>query len=707
MSGPGYTQTEPTPTACSNLLLFSDIEGCIKTSNAGKEQHQLFCDSDTFYSIYKYLQTLGGNHVGFCGDFFDQGPKMGESIIGMAWLKQLFPGKVHIILGNRDVNKMRIMAELNMIREAKKKDITSIDGTKIYSRWQEEWINRLPPNYDTLTGDERFQFLLEKTFGAPKLLSNLMTEFTELVDETQVLDKTQAIALFQTIFTGNVVSRLPEDGLTTEEGLPRIPTKDIANFVIACKIILYSGKLIYRLQVGKKHVLLSHAGSPNPVMYSHDYMNMMGSAYTSKATIDIGSVANIANYYETLEAYRRPLVCKQEYGNVITTNDDNTRYDLTNLVDVEQVITNINLLKQQAYEDMFKPDLKDKVSAAWLLVQAMGIGTHPVKEFQLASPIQSCILIANCNVKIPYLNKRLLKHFKQSSNTVDVTVHGHVPFCGVVPIIGLIGAPREDDTGAQLEDENVEKLIFVALDTSNGNNPKIFDAMTLENVPLAYFTENTVGVGSLQSNGTVNLASDNIKRKDDSGKFMIHACKNGDIGDTDPDYHRGLVQTYYYEFAESEIPTIDEINALISSTAYMPMAEYKQSTKEKRVAEAAAAAAAAAAAERLRKDDRAEAPLIRDREEVDNSLPVTRAKSQPLERSKPQEAGNKNKSKNKRLRKCRKCLMCCNGSCDYNAKLNNTKRGSRKRKKARKTIKKSNNSKQRTRKQKKARKHKK
>ena len=136
MSGPGYTQTEPTPTACSNLLLFSDIEGCIKTSNAGKEQHQLFCDSDTFYSIYKYLQTLG-NHVGFCGDFFDQGPKMGESIIGMAWLKQLFPGKVHIILGNRDVNKMRIMAELNMIREAKKEDITSIYGTKIYSRWKE------------------------------------------------------------------------------------------------------------------------------------------------------------------------------------------------------------------------------------------------------------------------------------------------------------------------------------------------------------------------------------------------------------------------------------------------------------------------------------------------------------------------------------------------------------------------------------------
>ena len=221
--------------------------------------------------------------------------------------------------------------------------------------------------------------------------------------------------------------------------------------------------------------------------------------------------------------------------------------------------------------------------------------------------------------------------------------------------------------------------------------------MTLENVPLAYFTEDTVGVGSLQSTGAVNMARDNKKRE--GGKFMIHACKNDDTGDTDPDYHRGLVQTYDYEFAESDIPPIDKINALISSTAYMPMADYRQSAKEKRVAEAAA--------ERLRKDDRAEAPLIRDREEVDNSLPVTRAKSQPLERSKPQEAGNKNKSKNKRLRKCRKCLMCCNGSCDYSAKLNNTKRGSRKRKKARKTIKKSNNSKQRTRKQKKARKHKK
>jgi hypothetical protein len=225
--------------------------------------------------------------------------------------------------------------------------------------------------------------------------------------------------------------------------------------------------------------------------------------------------------------------------------------------------------------------------------------------------------------------------------------------------------------------------------------------MTIANVPLAYLTRKTAGVGSLNPNGTINMARDGKKRDKDSNKYLIHACRNDDTADVDPDYHRGLVQTYDYS-AMPDIPTIDMINKLIviGSKRFQPMLGYKKSVKE--------FAEAKLAAERVRKDEITKAPY-RDRDDGEEPLSITRVSSNREDKSETdaQTAGNKNKSKNKRLRKCRKCLMCCNGSCDYSAKLTNTKRGNRKQKKARKTIKKSNNSKQRTRKQKKARKYKK
>lgn len=681
---------EPTSSICENLLLFSDIEGCMTISSGNKEQHQLFCDSDTFYSIYKYL-LIAGNHVGFCGDFFDQGPKMGESIIGMAWLRKHFPDQVHIILGNRDINKKRIKAEMEMISKAKFDEIKGIinpkDPEDIYVRWKEDWINNLPADYDSKTPAERIQFLLEKTFGAPNLLSNLRTEFVELKSDEQAID------LFRQIFTGEPVLPLLDNGQNVE-GLPNIPTKNTDNFVRACKIILYHGMLIKRLQVGEKQVLLSHAGSPNPVIYSRGYINMIEEALASTETTSIKSAADISNYHKKLEYYRARLVCIDGTGDMITTKSGTT-YNLAELVNIEDVINKIHELKQKAYTDMFKPEPIDTVSAAWLLVQAMGIGAHPdpTKEFplvspiqiQLASPIQSCILKANCNEPIPYLNEKIIEYLKSTGNIVDVIVLGHIPFCGVVPIIC---AAVEGGT-----------LIFVALDTSNGNNPKIFADMTIANVPLAYLTPDTAGVGSLNPNGTINMARDEVKRGKDSNKFLIHACRNDDTADVDPDYHRGLVQTYDYS-AIPDIPTINMINELIvkGPKRFQAMREYKKSVKEikKEIAEAKLAA------ERVRKDEIYTVPH-RDRDDGEEPLLITRGKPEP----EGQIAGNKNKSKNKRLRKCRKCLMCCNGSCDYNAKLTNTKRGSRKQKKARKTIKKSNNSKQRTRKQKKARKHKK
>jgi len=139
------------------------------------------------------------------------------------------------------------------------------------------------------------------------------------------------------------------------------------------------------------------------------------------------------------------------------------------------------------------------------------------------SPVSNCVLKGLCNSteQIKPIPRFLKDYFNK--NNIHIISHGHIPFCGTVPLIYKNG-----------------DIIYVSNDTSNGNRP-LFEGhdVKLENVPLSLITIDSVGICSLNDDGTTNPSSAN---KD--SKYKIYAYKNS--GSLQPDYHRRFVTTYNY-----------------------------------------------------------------------------------------------------------------------------------------------------------------
>ena len=92
---------------CETLLFIGDLEGCQAKSHKNVPQSNLLCKQKTYNAISGILSDEK-IHVAFLGDYFDQGPHMMESIKGIANLIEKHKDQVHVILGNRDLNKMRL-----------------------------------------------------------------------------------------------------------------------------------------------------------------------------------------------------------------------------------------------------------------------------------------------------------------------------------------------------------------------------------------------------------------------------------------------------------------------------------------------------------------------------------------------------------------------------------------------------------------------
>jgi len=89
------------------LLMFSDIEGCQASPG---NQSKALCSKEFYDEIATKLSSDPNLQVAFLGDYFDQGMRVYESITGMKMLLDRFTKeRVHVILGNRDVNKLRFL----------------------------------------------------------------------------------------------------------------------------------------------------------------------------------------------------------------------------------------------------------------------------------------------------------------------------------------------------------------------------------------------------------------------------------------------------------------------------------------------------------------------------------------------------------------------------------------------------------------------
>jgi hypothetical protein len=445
-----------TATAKKNFLFVSDLEGCeLYGRFNNKKQNTSMCKTAFFETLEdSYLKDKENNHICFLGDYFDQGPYVFESIIGIAYLKNKYESQVHIILGNRDINKFRLFYE-SKLGEFDQALITQVNETGMFSPLEIQYKPDDLKIMNQLSNPTFTMYWMHKTMGINNYdIKKCNKELNHGLKEYEVCrhglklhpDKSDIDCnkLLKDAFTPSNFSN--EVNFNQADSLDTLVKKD-DNFKIAIKIIYTKGNIVELID---NNLLLSHAGG-----YSKN-ITAFGNDEQIKAILKNDTISK-GNYYTIMNDYR----------NILTSTDPKEDNDnnISGVINTHRTFYNdfINLFSKQ--NDAESEDCKHR----HLLLQAMGLKPNAKAEKNngFASFIESCD-------HIPIKNTFKDNDFwVNNANWPKYNAHGHINFGLDTPIIYR----RKD------------KIIF-ACDTSVGMRPvdKPFKMNYLE----AYNTENPI-----------------------------------------------------------------------------------------------------------------------------------------------------------------------------------------------------------------------
>ena len=446
------------------LLMFSDIEGCQADS---KYPQSTFLCSKTFYDkLVNMLDSDTNLHIAFLGDYFDQGMHVHESIKGMLNLLEKYSDRVHAILGNRDVNKLRFCFELlhrANIKESLSKmtsvDINTLEPTEetkddktvkkcpVFDKGWKAWSpyyfgihkNEIiePPNYivkgEIAESDDDVSLvkhILMSSMGAGKSENKKMTGLYSFMPFEKIDDAQDATAVKYL----KVALGIEPRGNDTQDAL------DLLDFFSKCKLAhVFNGTF------GK--VLLAHGGGfdsdaffDQPYVYSFEKTE----AVTGK------------NYHIMLEEFRRKLSLTVQSGG---DREAAQRYG------DDQSKRNKYLRKQVPYSvDVYNTLLRDVLKEirlgqfTWKFVLLQALGLKPDSEdARYKSLIQSCSQDGctgpNKELSSDKGGTKLAKILKDSG--ITHVSYGHKPICFPIPVI--------------YRRKGIDGVTFISNDTSNGN----------------------------------------------------------------------------------------------------------------------------------------------------------------------------------------------------------------------------------------------
>ena len=245
------------------LLFVSDLEGCATESPSKQPQSQYLCSKPFFDSLDLFLQDPS-NKVAFLGDYFDQGPLVVNSINYIMDIYNKYTDRVIIILGNRDLNKLRLIYELNPQEPA----------NKTWSVWAKFYKNSAALPIDKLKN------ILTNSMGA---------KWPPMLDAE--LNEEQASYLLIRAFSQPAASKMPN----AEANEAFFQQEKYANFIKNCRQLFTVGKIVVKDEEFK--TLLSHAGGAEPFLL-----------HTQKYYDDIRTLIQPGdNYYGKIETVREEL----------------------------------------------------------------------------------------------------------------------------------------------------------------------------------------------------------------------------------------------------------------------------------------------------------------------------------------------------------------------------------------------------------------
>lgn len=426
------------------LLLVSDLEGCAPYDSKQEPQSQQLCSPEFFTSVATFLEWPK-NKVAFLGDYFDKGPFVVDTINGIMTLKELYKERVHIILGNRDLNKMRLIYEM--------KESPQAVGENKWAEWS-KFYNDLNPT-PSLSISDRLLHILNTSMGAPGPIQ---------ISPKDELTQEEAGFLLLSAFSIPNATLLPNSQKSKAKLLSH-PEGKYTRFIENVRKLFTEGKiLIYDTDF---KTLLSHAGGMDPfILHNVDY-------YTNIKAQLLPRNGQALTYYDKIEQVRLLL---QKPPTPI--QQDDRFHDYTYNAPLACISTLFDDQRSEPPDDFF-------------LIQGLGLKPNPGEHF--TSFIQSCDILGCKGPSGPDfpLNPdiSLDKYLKfLESSGVKVIAFGHVPHCTPVPLIY-----RRPES----------QIIFIANDTSNGYRP--FTIKAINEIPLGYVSytqtgEPLAGVFSLPGN---------------------------------------------------------------------------------------------------------------------------------------------------------------------------------------------------------------
>ena len=461
-------------TTPGKLLMISDLEGCAEFDNANSvkvKQTTLLCKTPTFQALDLFLKKTGENNkVVFMGDYFDKGPNVVNSVNEIVKLSEGNPGKVHVILGNRDVNKLRFIYEFN---ESLKGCPSNTE--KLF--WPCKDINSIVNQKDVL---ERMKLILKTTMGAGPpaydptdqlgLKINKIGDGFKLskFDENQ---ESYFAYVFSKTFNINVSAQI-NSSIEDKDDLQG----DDFEFISNCRKLFQMAKIV--IYDADYKVLLSHAGG----FTSAGSFILSNKKYYEDILAKLGEI-NFDNYYQKIfEAQQALQTAPTE-------------------IHLEESVTLIEVL--EFHNKLLSDSLKfydGSPSSSYILLQAMGLTGSP----NYYSFIASCALNGGCRLDFNVNNELLAK---LSESSIKFIASGHQPHCTTVPLVYKQG-----------------NVVFIANDTSNGYRPDSLTPLELKNIPLSYIeigpSEFGCGVCAITPLGKIVKASEEnqIKSLSKDGK---------------------------------------------------------------------------------------------------------------------------------------------------------------------------------------------
>lgn len=286
----------------SRVLAFRDTDPIVLLQSDGTGRGE----SPSMYFPYNHCidfspDCLESGAVVFGGDVWDQGGSDLYVIRQLLHFQRRYPDRVHLILGNRDINKMRLLAELGPpgdpeapphagvfhVRSGSSPGPPSSDSSSPLATHQIEPLSRDPV--------QRLQWILAKTMGSPRAFEHRRWELTQ---ERETLGQFDAVVTDEDVVESYRISCHPRLG-------------EMGQYLSRAKLVLRLGEALFlhgSLPLTDELISRSLEKGDDPVVpFWTDLTPLMPWLEDGTVALDVG-VGAISDWFHALNDFAQQNV---------------------------------------------------------------------------------------------------------------------------------------------------------------------------------------------------------------------------------------------------------------------------------------------------------------------------------------------------------------------------------------------------------------